>query len=105
MVTRAAAAAPDALLAPFLPLRRAVAVPIGSPPAARNIAPSRRPGWRVVSSQRRLPGKAVRNPQVVRAMLEDYRAGLSVNRQHEEADRAATLLAADADTLGPACRP
>jgi len=38
-------------------------------------------------------------------MLEDYRAGLSVNRQHEEADRAATLLAADADTLGPACRP
>jgi haloacetate dehalogenase len=32
---------------------------------------------------------AVRNPQVVRAMLEDYRAGLSVDREHEEADRAA----------------
>ena len=32
---------------------------------------------------------AVRNPLVVRAMLEDYRAGLSVDRQHEEADRAA----------------
>jgi haloacetate dehalogenase len=32
---------------------------------------------------------ATRNPDVVRAMLEDYRAGLSVDRQHEEADRAA----------------
>ena len=32
---------------------------------------------------------AVRNPLVVRAMLEDHRAGLSVDRQHEEADRAA----------------
>jgi haloacetate dehalogenase len=27
--------------------------------------------------------KAVRNPQVVSAMLEDYRAGLTVDRQHE----------------------
>jgi haloacetate dehalogenase len=33
--------------------------------------------------------RAIRNPQVVRAMLEDYRAGLTVDRQHEEADRAA----------------
>ncbi|NJP99605.1 alpha/beta fold hydrolase [Streptomyces zingiberis] len=32
---------------------------------------------------------AVRNPEVVRAMLEDYRAGLTVDRRHEEADRAA----------------
>jgi haloacetate dehalogenase len=32
---------------------------------------------------------ATRNPDVVRAMIEDYRAGLSVDRQHEEADRAA----------------
>ena len=32
---------------------------------------------------------AVRNPDVVRAMLEDYRAGLTVDREHEEADRAA----------------
>jgi haloacetate dehalogenase len=32
---------------------------------------------------------AVRNPRVVRAMLEDYRAGLAVDRQHEETDRAA----------------
>ena len=32
---------------------------------------------------------AVRNPEVVRAMLEDYRAGLTIDRQHEEADRAA----------------
>ncbi len=32
---------------------------------------------------------AVRNPRVVRAMLEDYRAGLSVDRRDEEADRAA----------------
>ncbi|HZR53867.1 MAG TPA: alpha/beta hydrolase [Streptosporangiaceae bacterium] len=32
---------------------------------------------------------AVRNLRVVRAMLEDYRAGLTVDRRHEEADRAA----------------
>jgi haloacetate dehalogenase len=32
---------------------------------------------------------ATRNPDVVRAMIEDYRAGLTVDRQHEEADRAA----------------
>ena len=33
--------------------------------------------------------RAVRNPQVVRAMLEDYRAGLTIDRRDEEADRAA----------------
>ncbi|MER6134102.1 alpha/beta hydrolase [Streptomyces sp. NPDC001815] len=33
--------------------------------------------------------KATRDPDVVRAMLEDYRAGLTVDRRHEEADRAA----------------
>lgn len=33
--------------------------------------------------------RAVRDPRVVRAMLEDYRAGLTVDRAHEEADRAA----------------
>jgi haloacetate dehalogenase len=32
---------------------------------------------------------AVRNPDTVRAMLEDYRAGLGIDRAHEEADRAA----------------
>ncbi|WP_166020361.1 alpha/beta hydrolase [Streptomyces chilikensis] len=32
---------------------------------------------------------AVRRPEVVRAMLEDYRAGLTVDRAHEEADREA----------------
>lgn len=32
---------------------------------------------------------AVRDPDVVRAMLEDYRAGLGVDRRHEEEDRAA----------------
>jgi len=32
---------------------------------------------------------AVRNPETVRAMLEDYRAGLGIDRAHEEADRAA----------------
>ncbi|MGL4256278.1 MAG: alpha/beta fold hydrolase [Microbacterium sp.] len=32
--------------------------------------------------------EAMRNPDVVRAMLEDYRAGLTVDRQHEEQDRA-----------------
>ncbi len=33
--------------------------------------------------------EATRNPLVVRGMLEDYRAGPTVDRQHEEADRAA----------------
>ncbi|MGW6292329.1 alpha/beta fold hydrolase [Streptomyces sp. NPDC055058] len=32
---------------------------------------------------------ATRNPDVVRAMLEDYRAGLTIDRRHEEEDRAA----------------
>ncbi len=32
---------------------------------------------------------ATRNPDVVRAMLEDYRAGLTIDRRHEEADHAA----------------
>ncbi|RBY85969.1 alpha/beta fold hydrolase [Blastococcus sp. TF02A-26] len=31
---------------------------------------------------------AIRDPDTVRAMLEDYRAGLTVDREHEEADRA-----------------
>ena len=33
--------------------------------------------------------RAVHDPDVVRAMLEDYRAGLTTDREHEEADRAA----------------
>jgi len=33
--------------------------------------------------------EATRNPEVVAAMLEDYRAGLTIDRQHEHADRAA----------------
>ncbi|MFI6787487.1 alpha/beta fold hydrolase [Nonomuraea sp. NPDC050383] len=33
--------------------------------------------------------RATRDPRVVRGMLEDYRAGLTVDRRHEEADRAA----------------
>jgi haloacetate dehalogenase len=32
---------------------------------------------------------AVRDPAVVHGMCEDYRAGLSIDRAHEEADRAA----------------
>ncbi|WP_426502116.1 alpha/beta fold hydrolase [Dactylosporangium sp. McL0621] len=32
---------------------------------------------------------AIHDPQTVRAMLEDYRAGLGVDREHEEADRRA----------------
>jgi haloacetate dehalogenase len=32
---------------------------------------------------------AIRNPATVHAMIEDYRAGLGVDRQHDEADRAA----------------
>lgn len=33
--------------------------------------------------------RAIRNPTVVRAMIEDYRAGLAIDRIHEEADRTA----------------
>jgi haloacetate dehalogenase len=33
--------------------------------------------------------EATRDPDVVRAMLEDYRAGLTIDRRHEEADRTA----------------
>ena len=33
--------------------------------------------------------EAIHDPEVVRGMLEDYRAGLTVDREHEEADRAA----------------
>jgi haloacetate dehalogenase len=36
--------------------------------------------------------EATRNPGVVRAMLEDYRAGLTVDRHLEEADRVAGRL-------------
>jgi haloacetate dehalogenase len=32
--------------------------------------------------------QAIRNPDTVRAMLEDYRAGLGIDRAHEEADRS-----------------
>jgi haloacetate dehalogenase len=32
---------------------------------------------------------AIRSPEVVRAMLEDYRAGLTIDRRHEEIDYAA----------------
>lgn len=31
---------------------------------------------------------AVRNPEVIRAMLEDYRAGVTIDADHERADRA-----------------
>jgi haloacetate dehalogenase len=47
---------------------------------------------------------ALRNPTVVHGMCEDYRAGLDIDREHEEADRAAgrqvmcpTLLLESAD--------
>jgi haloacetate dehalogenase len=33
--------------------------------------------------------RALHDPEVVHAMLEDYRAGLGVDREHDEADRAA----------------
>lgn len=33
--------------------------------------------------------EAARHPEVVRAMLEDYRAGLTIDREHEDADRGA----------------
>ncbi|MFI9245044.1 alpha/beta fold hydrolase [Streptomyces sp. NPDC053086] len=33
--------------------------------------------------------EATRKPEVVRAMLEDYRAGLTIDKQHEQEDRAA----------------
>jgi haloacetate dehalogenase len=33
--------------------------------------------------------RAIRDPATVRAMMEDYRAGLGIDREHDEADRAA----------------
>jgi pimeloyl-ACP methyl ester carboxylesterase len=33
--------------------------------------------------------RAIHNPDTVRAMMEDYRAGLGIDREHDEADRAA----------------
>ena len=33
--------------------------------------------------------RALHDPEVVHAMLEDYRAGLGIDREHDEADRAA----------------
>jgi haloacetate dehalogenase len=33
--------------------------------------------------------KAIHNPETVRAMVEDYRAGLGIDRSHDEADRRA----------------
>ena len=33
--------------------------------------------------------RAIGDPDTVRAMMEDYRAGLGIDRQHDEADRAA----------------
>jgi len=50
---------------------------------------------------------ALRNPAVVHGMCEDYRAGLRIDRAHEEADRAAgrriacptLLLAATEDDI------
>jgi haloacetate dehalogenase len=33
--------------------------------------------------------RAIHDPQTVHAMMEDYRAGLGVDREHDEADRAA----------------
>src|SRR5215210_9603661 len=33
--------------------------------------------------------QAINDPETVRAMLEDYRAGLSVDREHDLADRSA----------------
>lgn len=54
-------------------------------------------GWYAPKADRLMMGEenyrellaAVQNPRVVRAMLEDYRAGLSVDRADEAADRAA----------------
>lgn len=51
---------------------------------------------------------ALRDPAVVHGMCEDYRAGLRIDREHEEADRAAgrriicpvLLLAATGDDIG-----
>jgi haloacetate dehalogenase len=33
--------------------------------------------------------RAIHDPDTVHAMMEDYRAGLGIDRQHDEADRAA----------------
>ena len=36
--------------------------------------------------------RAIYNPETVHAMMEDYRAGLGIDRKHDEADRAAGRL-------------
>jgi haloacetate dehalogenase len=33
--------------------------------------------------------RAIHNPATVHAMIEDYRAGLGIDRDHDDADRAA----------------
>ena len=45
---------------------------------------------------------ALRNPAVVHGMCEDYRAGLGIDRAHEEADRAASRKIACPTLLLPA---
>ena len=78
--------------------RRLVALVLLRPARQARAGDQRRPGRLV----RRRPGprrwgrrttpttsRAIHDPATVRAMLEDYRAGLGVDRAHDEADRAA----------------
>ena len=60
---------------------------IGADPAAW-YAPKADPASMGAANHAELQ-RAVHDPAVVRAMLEDYRAGLTIDREHEEADRAA----------------
>src|ERR1019366_567933 len=69
---RAAAAAPDAPPGPFLPLRRAVAVPRASPPAAGAVAPA---AWVSASAPARLgnPGYITGQPATTASPLDQDR--------------------------------
>ena len=58
---------------------------ISADPAAWYTATAEHMGAEAYQDYRR----AIGDPDTVRAMMEDYRAGLGIDRQHDEADRAA----------------
>lgn len=58
---------------------------INADPDAWYIARAEHMGQEAYEDYRR----AIHDPDTVHAMVEDYRAGLSVDREHDDADRAA----------------
>ena len=43
--------------------------------------------------------RAIHNPETVHAMMEDYRAGLGIDREHDDADRAAGRRIGDGSAI------